>query len=235
MIPVVTPPPPVVIATTDESVPVSVPPPPIIPILTTEPTPQLLPAFLYNMQKQVLLTPASSTCKDFVSTADVVKVALTNIPLCASNSYIMKPEGVINRIALIPTQRCVNKKIYYHKTGTIRLIPHKPTSGQTRSSIPLIELNLPPYQNNKCPPYPSFNHKASPPHTTTPQSHQQNSTTIISRRHNLSGGIFPLPHRASFPSPTHPIITTTSLSSILQLKQSPLNPVHTPSQSQIFF
>ena len=64
MIPIVTLPPPVVLATTDESAPASVP----------------------------------------VSTADVVKVALTNIPLCASNSYVMEPEGVINWIALIPTQ-----------------------------------------------------------------------------------------------------------------------------------
>ena len=71
--------------------------------------PQLLPAFPHNMQKETLLAPASSTCKDTVSTADVVKVALTNIPLCASNSYVMEPEGVINWIALIPTQRCVKQ------------------------------------------------------------------------------------------------------------------------------
>ena len=40
--------------------------------------------------------------------ADMVKVALTNIPFCASNSYVMEPEGV-NWIARIPTQICVKQ------------------------------------------------------------------------------------------------------------------------------
>ena len=124
------------------------------------------------MQKETLLAPASSTCKDTVSKADVVKVALTNIPLCASNSYVMEPDRVINWIALIPTQRCVKQlQGLVDATGNIfsiitklepyRPIPHKPTSGRNRSTIPLMVLNLPPYKNNKRPPYPSLNHKAS--------------------------------------------------------------------------
>ena len=87
----------------------------------------------------------------------------------------------------LTTGRC-NRKIccYYHKTGTIRPIPHKPTSGQTRSTIPIMELNLPPYQNNKRHPYPSLiNHKASPPHTTTSQSHHQTSTTATDQSYPL--------------------------------------------------
>ena len=79
----------------------------------------------------------------------------------------------------VTTGRCDRKHcFYYHKTGNIRPIPHKPTSDQSRFTILLMELNLPPYQNNKHPPYPSLNHKASHPHTTTSQSHQKNSTTI---------------------------------------------------------
>ena len=67
------------------------------------------------------------------------------------------------------TGRCDRKiSFYYHKTVTIRLIPHKPTSGQSRSTVPLMELHLPPYQNNTHPPYPSLNQKARPPHTATP-------------------------------------------------------------------
>ena len=59
------------------------------------------------------------------------------------------------------TGRCDMKNcFYYHKIGTIRPISHKPTSGQSRSTVPLMELNLPPYQNNKRSPYPSLNHKA---------------------------------------------------------------------------
>ena len=42
-----------------------------------------------------------------------------------------------------------------------------------------MEFNLSPYQNNKRHPYPSLNHKASHPHTTTSQSHQQNSTNQL--------------------------------------------------------
>ena len=63
------------------------------------------------MQNQALLAPESSTCKDTVGTADVVKVVLTNITLCASNSYVMEPEGVINLIAFISTQRCAKQLV----------------------------------------------------------------------------------------------------------------------------
>ena len=58
MIQVVSLPPPVILATTDEAAPASVSLPPTIPILTTELTRQLLPAFLHNMQNQALLAPA---------------------------------------------------------------------------------------------------------------------------------------------------------------------------------
>ena len=125
----------------------------------------------------------------------------------------------------LTTGRCTIKNcFYYHKTGTIRPIPHKSTSGQSRSTIPLMELNLLPYQNNKCPPYPTLKGLALtilPPPNPTSKIAQ-----LISHRPKLPG-IFPLPHRASYPSPTHPIIFTTSLPSIPQLKQSLPNPVQT--------
>ena len=47
-------------------------------------------------------------CKGTVSTADVVKVVLTNIPLCASNFYVMEPEGVIHLIAPKDVQNSSN-------------------------------------------------------------------------------------------------------------------------------
>ena len=71
--------------------------------------PPMLPAFLHNMQKQTLLAPASSTCKDIDGMADVAKGALTNIALFASNSEVKEPEGVINWIVVIPTQRFVKQ------------------------------------------------------------------------------------------------------------------------------
>ena len=136
----------------------------------------------------------------------------------------------------LTTGRCDRKNcFYYHKTGTIRPIAHKPNSGQSSPTVPLMELNLPPYQNNKRPPYPSLNHKARRPHTTTPPIPPEKIELVSSRRHKLPNGIFPLPLRAFFPRPTHPLITTISLPSIPQLKQSPPNPIQTPSQSQILF
>ena len=129
------------------------------------------------------------------------------------------------------TGRCDRKKcFYYHKTGTIRPIPHKPTSGQSRSIVPLMELNLPPYQNNKRPPYSSLNHKTSPPHTTTPNPTSK-IELVSSRRPKLPGGIFPLSHRAFCPRPTHHHLPTHHPT----VKQSPSNPIQTPSQSQILF
>ena len=100
----------------------------------------------------------------------------------------------------LTTGRCNRKNcLYYHKTGTIRQIPHKPTSGQSRSTVPLMELNLPPYQNKKLPHTP-FNHKASPPHTTTPTCKIE---LVSTRRPKLPDGIFPMPHRAFCPQ-TYP-------------------------------
>ena len=109
--------------------------------------------------------------------------------------------------------RCDRKNgFYYHKTGTIR-----PTSGQSRSIIPLMELNLTLYQNKRRS-YPTLNHKASRP---APYYHPTTSKImlLISLRPKLPSGIFQLSQRASYPSPIHPIITTTSLLSIPQLKQ----------------
>ena len=97
-----------------------------------------------------------------------------------------------------------------------------------------MELNLPPYQNNKRPSYPSLNHKASPPHTTTPNPTCK-IELVSNHKPKLPNGIFPLPHKTFYPRPTHPLITTTSLPSITPLKQSPPNPIQTPSQSQILF
>ena len=98
----------------------------------------------------------------------------------------------------LTTGRCDRKNCFsYHKAGTNRPLPHKPTSVQSRSTIPLMELNLPPYQNNKRHPYPSLTHKAIPPHTTIPQAHQQNRTSKQPHTQALPGGILPLPHPSS--------------------------------------
>ena len=185
MIPVVTVSPPVVLATTDESAPASVPLPSIIPILTAE----LTPAAVTSISPQHATGNPSRLCKFYMQrhcqygrrgqsspnqhpsmcfkflrygTRGCNKLDCTY-----SHPKMCKMTGRSNR------KNC----FYYHKTGTIRPIPHKPTSCQSRSTVPLMELNFPPYQNNKCPPYPSVNHKASPPHTTTPQIHLQNRTS----------------------------------------------------------
>ena len=107
-------------------------------------------------------------------------------------------------------EKVISGRLKFKKQYHVR--SDKPTSGQSRSIIPLMELNLSPYQNNKRPPYPSLNHKASPPHTTTPNPTSK-IDLVSNRRANLPGGIFLLPHRTSCP----PI------------------PVKTPSQSQILF
>ena len=73
------------------------------------------------------------------------------------------------RMALT-TGRCDRKNcFYYHKTGTIRPVPNNPNSGTTRPTIPLMELNIPPY--------PSRSHKVSPPLTSTSMFHNQNPNT----------------------------------------------------------
>ena len=81
--------------------------------------------------------------------ADVVKVVQTHILLCASNSYVMEPEGVTDLIAPMPTLKCaelvdVPEKIcfYYHKTGTIRPVLSKTSQGPTKPTISLMELNI---------------------------------------------------------------------------------------------
>ena len=88
-----------------------------------------------------------------VSTVDVIKVVLINIPLCVSNLYVMEPECVINLIAIIPTQKMCKTALttgrcdrgncfYYHKTGTIRRFPISQL--QAKVDPPFLELNLPP-------------------------------------------------------------------------------------------
>ena len=188
MISVVTPPPPVVLATTDKSAPTSDPLAPIIPILTAE----LTPAAVTSISPQHIKGNPSRPCKFYMPgncqygrggqsfhnqyPSMCFKVLRYGTRGCNKLDCTYSHPKMFK--TTLTTGRCDRKNcFYYHKTGTIRPIPHKPTSGQSRYTIPLVKLNLHPYQNIKRPPYPALNHKASPPHTTTPQSHQQNRTS----------------------------------------------------------
>ena len=93
-----------------------------------------------------------------------------------------------------------------------------------------MEWNLPPYQNNKRPPYSSLNHKTSPSHVTTPNPTRKIGL-VSSRRPKLPPITIQslLPH--SYPSNNYHHLPTQHP----QLKQSPSNPVQTFSQSQILF
>ena len=85
------------------------------------------------------------------------------------NKYYYYSHPKMCRMALT-TGRCDRKEgSYYHKAGTIRPVPNKPTPGPTKPTIHLMELNIPPHH--------SRNHKVSPPLTSTSQFHQQNPTT----------------------------------------------------------
>ena len=235
MIPVVTLPP-VVLATTNESAPASVPLPPI---LTADLTPAASYQHFSTTCKRKPFSPLQGQCQY----SRLGQSCPNQHPFMCFKFLRYGTRGC-NKLdctythpkmckTALTTNRCDRKNcLYYHKTGTIRPIPHKPTSGQSRPTIPLMELNLHPYQNNKRPLHPSLNHKASPPHTITP-----NPTCKIEllSRPKLPDGIFRLPHRAFCPRPTHPLITTSSLPSIPQLKQSPPNPLQTHSLSQTLF
>ena len=104
MIPVVILPSSVVLVTTDGSGPANVPLPPIIPILTAE----LTTAAVTSISPQHAKGNPSRHCKFYMQRHCQYgrrgQICLTNMPLCCSNSYVMEPEGVINWIALIPTQ-----------------------------------------------------------------------------------------------------------------------------------
>ena len=89
---------------------------------------------------------------------------------------------------------------YYHKTGTIGPSSGKLTSGQSKSTIPLMALNLPLCQNKRHS-YPSLNRKVSPPILSPPKP-TNIIALLINHRPKLPRGIFPLPHTVSYPSPT---------------------------------
>ena len=188
MIPVVTLPPPVVLATTDESAPASVPLPPTIPILTAK----LTPAAVTSISPQHAKGNPTRPCKFYMQGHCQYGRRGQSCPnqhpsmcfkfLRYGTRWCNKLDCTYSHPKMcktaLATGRCDRKNcFYYHKTGTIRPIAHKPNSGQSSPTVPLMELNLPPYQNNKRPPYPSLNHKASRPHTTTPQSHLKNRTS----------------------------------------------------------
>ena len=75
----------------------------------------------------------------------------------------------VGRIALTTGRSDRKNCFYYHKIGKFRPVLSKPTQGPTKPTIPFMELNIHPY--------PSRNHKVSPPHTGTSQFHHQNHTT----------------------------------------------------------
>ena len=62
------------------------------------------------------------------------------LPVRGSDRMTWKYDDDKCRCGLVETEKHVLFECTLYGTGTIRLIPHKPTSGQSRSTIPLMEL-----------------------------------------------------------------------------------------------
>ena len=143
-------PPPVVLATTDESAPASVHLPPIIPILTAELTPRSCYQHFPTTCKRKPFSPLQGHCQygrhgqscPNQHLSMCFKFLRYGTRRCNKLDCTYFPRKMCK--TALTTGRCDRKNcFYYHKTETIRPIAHKPTSGQSSSTVPL-ELNLPP-------------------------------------------------------------------------------------------